>query len=97
MTQQLENIKTAIRTYPAMSPREAAELVGMMMSHFSATSDAGETLLDCMQGLELAAQAEDMDTRPADESWKARQDSALSQSAGFDLSALANLRIRGAI
>ena len=44
---------------------EAAEIVGMMMSHFSARSEAGAILLDCVQSLEMAHDAEETYNEPA--------------------------------
>jgi hypothetical protein len=54
---------------------------------FEDVADAWTVAINCMSD-------EAMDTRPADESWKARQDSAPSQAFGFDLSGLATLSIR---
>lgn len=79
----------AIRAMSAISKRDAAQAADAFLTHFPAASLAGLILKDCADELRIAADADDLDDRPADESWKARQDSALFQAhpgfgAAFD-------------
>jgi hypothetical protein len=57
---------------------------------FEDVADAWTVAINCMSD-------EANDTRPADESWKARQDSPLFRTFAESFDALDNLRIRGAI
>ena len=96
----LEQLKTAIKALPTLAEREAAQIVSFLRAHFPWATTTAIVLQDCATDLEMIAANNDLDTRPADESWKPRQDTALFEAhpmfkEAFD--ALDKLTIRGQI
>ena len=100
MTQQLENIKTAIRVYSDFELRDVVSVTQSMMAHFPEDGEVSDAFLDFVGAIEKVIDSNAQDTRPADESWKPRQDTALFEAHPMfkeAFEALDNLRIRGAI
>ena len=93
----LNEIRTAIRTLPGFGPEETIEILASMTARYPAQSKYSRALIDCFTEIQGCIEEDAQDTRPADESWKARQDSPLFRTFAESFDALDNLRIRGAI